>query len=77
MESEVQTEPIAIAGAPGSARTGELVGTLPRGEQVGRYVVLNLLGQGAMGGVYAAYDPELDRKVALKLLRLTDDDACC
>lgn len=74
MESEVQTEPIAVAGARGSAPTGEVVGTLPRGERVGRYVVLDLLGQGAMGGVYAAYDPELDRKVALKLLRLTDDE---
>ncbi|MDX2014072.1 MAG: serine/threonine-protein kinase [Myxococcaceae bacterium] len=39
-----------------------------RGDQVGRYVVLELIGEGAMGRVYAAYDPVLDRKVALKLL---------
>ncbi|MDB4981963.1 MAG: serine/threonine kinase family protein [Myxococcales bacterium] len=41
---------------------------LPRGTNVGRYVVLALVGRGGMGEVYAAYDPELDRKVALKLL---------
>jgi len=42
---------------------------LARGAQVSRYVILHLLGQGGMGVVYAGYDPELDRKVALKLLR--------
>jgi tRNA A-37 threonylcarbamoyl transferase component Bud32/tetratricopeptide (TPR) repeat protein len=42
--------------------------SLPRGLSVGRYVILGLVGRGAMGEVYAAYDPELDRKIALKLL---------
>jgi serine/threonine protein kinase len=41
---------------------------LARGARVGRYTVLSLIGRGGMGEVYAAYDPQLDRRVALKLL---------
>ncbi|MEM6293046.1 MAG: tetratricopeptide repeat protein [Myxococcota bacterium] len=41
---------------------------LAEGDKVGRYVILNKVGAGGMGVVYAAYDPELDRKVAIKLL---------
>jgi serine/threonine protein kinase len=42
---------------------------LDAGARVGRYVILELVGAGAMGAVYAAHDPDLDRRVALKLLR--------
>jgi eukaryotic-like serine/threonine-protein kinase len=37
-------------------------------ERIGRYVVLRRLGAGAMGVVVIAYDPELDRQVAIKLI---------
>ena len=39
-----------------------------RGSMVSRYTILNRIGAGGMGIVYAAYDPDLDRRVALKLL---------
>ena len=42
--------------------------TFRRGVEVGRYVVLDRVGAGAMGIVVAAYDTQLDRKVALKFL---------
>jgi tetratricopeptide (TPR) repeat protein/predicted Ser/Thr protein kinase len=52
--------------AVGGARAG---GSLAPGALIGRYVVLSKLGAGGMGIVLAAYDPELDRKIALKLLK--------
>ncbi len=38
------------------------------GEKLGRYVVVETVGIGGMGVVYKAFDPKLDRRVALKLL---------
>jgi serine/threonine protein kinase/formylglycine-generating enzyme required for sulfatase activity len=44
-------------------------GDLDTGARIGRYVIIERVGTGAMGVVYGAYDPELDRKVALKLIK--------
>jgi tetratricopeptide (TPR) repeat protein len=56
--------PRTPAPAPGATEAVALA----RGTSIGRYTVLALVGRGGMGEVYAAYDPELDRKIALKLL---------
>jgi tetratricopeptide (TPR) repeat protein/tRNA A-37 threonylcarbamoyl transferase component Bud32 len=57
---------------PSATERKEMGGALPRldvGHAAGRYLVLGTLGTGAMGTVYRAYDPQLQREVALKRLR--------
>jgi serine/threonine protein kinase len=40
-----------------------------RGDKIDRFIVLEIIGQGGMGTVVSVYHPDLDRRVAIKVLR--------
>jgi eukaryotic-like serine/threonine-protein kinase len=49
-----------------------LFGSSAPAARVGRFTLIERVGEGAMGQVWAAWDPQLDRRVALKLLHAGD-----
>ncbi len=76
---EDQGDGLAVTAADPTAGTHlkALYKTFERGAVLDRFTVVDKLGEGAMGVVVAAYDPDLDRKVAIKLLHtklLTSED---
>ncbi len=68
--SSDDTQTLFRSSSEGTRRPSRL---LERGATVGRFVVLHSVGRGGSGEVYAAYDPQLERKVAIKLLHSGPD----
>ncbi|MEM6294409.1 MAG: protein kinase [Myxococcota bacterium] len=60
----------------GEGESGPVEGPLddlPRGTTIGPYVILSRLAAGSIGTAYAAFDPQRDRKIALKVLEVDDE----
>jgi serine/threonine protein kinase len=43
-------------------------------EKIGKYEVIGCVGRGSMGVVYSGHDPYADRKVAIKVCSITDEN---
>lgn len=72
MPPSASSSPLRVRDAAPRARV-----RLEPGTALDRYLVADFVGAGAMGAVYRAYDPELDRRVAIKLLHIQDDEDHC
>src|SRR5690606_20128736 len=68
-DTDVEVTRAELRDASQPSARGKRGPSLPRGAMVRRYVILELLGAGGMGEVFSAYDPELDRRIALKLVK--------
>ncbi len=74
-ESDVHTAFLRLGDALGpdndwrrKANIARIVGEDPAPMRIGRFTIVDYVGRGAMGQVYAAHDDTLDRRVAIKVL---------
>jgi serine/threonine-protein kinase len=67
--------PLSMAGQDGKKQDGKIVVSDDLGVKptVGRYEIVDELGQGAMGIVYKAKDPRINRLLAIKTIRFADE----
>ncbi|MBX7078656.1 MAG: tetratricopeptide repeat protein [Nannocystaceae bacterium] len=75
MQGDDDAHPSCDSGMPTqgpAAAASERARSLEPGQTIGRYALQQRLGAGGMGFVHAAWDPELQRKVAIKLLHARD-----
>ncbi|HWW83828.1 MAG TPA: serine/threonine-protein kinase, partial [Vicinamibacterales bacterium] len=59
---------------PRDMRESVTPGDMSEPSQIGRYEILGLIGHGGMGTLYRAWDPKLERQIAIKLLRGDNDE---
>jgi len=75
-EMETITDSVALSKSTYSTGTDPCAGSrsssLPQGAALGRFVINGFVGQGGMGRVYSAHDPDLNRDVALKVIARTE-----
>ncbi len=64
-----QTSADTLSFPPPASTSPDTAASSQLPERIGRYLIRELLGQGASGAVYRAYDPKFDREVALKVFR--------
>ncbi len=73
LESGITSQDIQESGNEDLSNTRILDGT-PDMSTLGRYKIVKELGMGAMGMVYKGMDPKINRTVAIKTVRISDEE---